>query len=377
MRLLDRYLLREFLVVFAYCLAGFFIFWISFEIVSELDQLRADGMGAKQIIRYYAITTPNLLVVVLPVALLLSLLYILTSLARHNEIIAMRNAGLSLWRIALPYLIIGSLCSLALFAINEYWAPRSHEWAFATRYGAADSESPETRSATAKAVSFMSQWEGAREWHIERYNRDATFLQGCQIKWQTEDGYTRFFKAESASWQNGHWSFKTPSLLEAKPGDKNLRPKRLASGESLRNFIEIPETPEQIQSEIRINEVSQRSMIKRPMLSLREIKAYRKLHQSMDSRRRTMIETQYYGRLAEPLTCLVVVLIAIPFGTASGRRNVFAGMAASIGLCFAYFILQRVGMALGTSGAVWPWLGAWLPNLVFSALGLWGVNRFQ
>jgi lipopolysaccharide export system permease protein len=68
---------------------------------------------------------------------------------------------------------------------------------------------------------------------------------------------------------------------------------------------------------------------------------------------------------------LVVVLIAIPFGAASGRRNVFVGVASSILICFVYFVLQQVGLALGTGGWLPPWLAGWCPNLAFGITGLW------
>ncbi len=66
---------------------------------------------------------------ILPVALLLALLYTLTNHARHNEITAMRAAGVSLWRICAPYFGVGLAASLALFAMNELLVPRSTAWA--------------------------------------------------------------------------------------------------------------------------------------------------------------------------------------------------------------------------------------------------------
>jgi lipopolysaccharide export system permease protein len=80
--------------------------------------------------------------------------------------------------------------------------------------------------------------------------------------------------------------------------------------------------------------------------------------------------TKFHGRLAAPWTCLVVVLIAIPFGAASGRRNLFVGVAGSIFICFAYFIIQQVSLALGSAGHLPGWLAAWLPNMIFGTAGL-------
>jgi len=70
-------------------------------------------------------------------------------------------------------------------------------------------------------------------------------------------------------------------------------------------------------------------------------------------------------------------LIAIPFGAAAGRRNVYVGVASSIVLCFIYFVFQQVGLALGTSGALPPWLAAWFPNLSFGLAGLWLTARVR
>jgi lipopolysaccharide export system permease protein len=87
--------------------------------------------------------------------------------------------------------------------------------------------------------------------------------------------------------------------------------------------------------------------------------------------------TQLHERVATPLTCLVVALIAIPFGVAPGRRNLFFGVAGSIVICFAFFVLQRVGMALGSGGILPAWLAAWLPNIFFSLMGITMMARIR
>jgi lipopolysaccharide export LptBFGC system permease protein LptF len=109
---------------------------------------------------------------------------------------------------------------------------------------------------------------------------------------------------------------------------------------------------------------------KKPQLSIREILAYLRLHPHPDEQRRATLMTQLQCRLAEPFTCLAVVLIALPFGARSGRQNVFAGVASSIFICFGYFFMQKIGMGLGVGGKLPPFLAAWLPNLVFGLAGL-------
>jgi lipopolysaccharide export system permease protein len=83
-----------------------------------------------------------------------------------------------------------------------------------------------------------------------------------------------------------------------------------------------------------------------------------------------LLYTKLEGRLATPWRSVVVVLIAIPFGAVSGRRNVFMGVAGSLTICFAYFVLQQLSLAMGAGGVLAPWLAGWLPNLSFGLIGL-------
>ncbi len=119
MRLLDRYLFRELLIPLGFCLGGFMVFWIAFDLFGRVDEFQEWRLRGWEIGLYYLYGFPELLNTALPVALLLAMLYALTTHARHNELIAMRAAGLSLWRICLPYFGLGLFLSLVLLAINE------------------------------------------------------------------------------------------------------------------------------------------------------------------------------------------------------------------------------------------------------------------
>ena len=76
MRLLDRYLLRELLAPLAYCLGGFLIFYVAFDLIFGIKGFLEKHLGFADMAEYYAVTLPELLVmIVIPVSLLLALLY--------------------------------------------------------------------------------------------------------------------------------------------------------------------------------------------------------------------------------------------------------------------------------------------------------------
>ena len=123
MRLLDRYLLGELLVPLFYCLAGFQIFWTAFDLFSHLDEYQS--LSWTQVGGIYLLKTPELLTTVLPIALLLALLYTLTHLAKANELVAMRAAGISLVRISFPFFAVAFFAGGFLFVLTEFIAPQA------------------------------------------------------------------------------------------------------------------------------------------------------------------------------------------------------------------------------------------------------------
>lgn len=366
MRLLDRYLLRELAVPLVYCLTGFLIFWVSFDLFSDLDEFQQAGLGGVQVARYYLVRLPELLVTVLPVALLLALLYALSNHGRHNEIVAMRAAGLSLARISVPYLLVGLAGSLALYYLNEVLVPESYARAQAIKKGAG----PEARAdAWEYRVNFRNA-ASQRIWNISAWHSETFELIEPHVEWSLEDGTRKQLIAKRATRTNEQWLFHD---LELYTYARDVDFDRAASRPLRTNELVLPELddrPEEIRLQLKFQRLNALEASKRTQLSLSEIN-YLRRHLDLNPRDRALLETQYQARLAQPWTCLVVALVALPFGVnINSRRNVLVGVASSLFIVFSYFILLRVGLALGTGGQVAPWVAAWSPNLCFAGAGL-------
>ncbi|SVC28360.1 uncharacterized protein METZ01_LOCUS281214, partial [marine metagenome] len=181
MRLLDRYLLRELFVPLAYCLVGFQIFWTAFDLFSRMDVYQNAKMSSGEIARYYLLQTPELLTTVLPIALLLALLYALTNHARHNELVAMRAAGVSLARLSVPYFVVAALLGGGLFLVTEFIAPKAT--AEATRMVAAKGE---TNSEWLVNLDFRDDSKN-QSWHIKRYNPTTGEMEQPVVDWKERD----------------------------------------------------------------------------------------------------------------------------------------------------------------------------------------------
>jgi lipopolysaccharide export system permease protein len=368
MRLLDRYLLRELLVPLGYCLCGFLIFWVFSDLFSTLTEFQKKKLLPWDIAEYYLVSTPEFLVVVVPIALLLALLYALTNHARHHEITAMRAAGVSLWRLCLPYLAVGFIASLGLFALNELWVPDS----VAAAEQILNRRVPRPPGALGpnqvRDLGFHNARDG-RKWQIGVYNSDTGEMIRPKVIWTLPDGSVRWISAERGLRINGVWKFYNVSEHKESPQVSSLPVPAMRT--NVLAFPEFSETPDQIKSEIRLANSIALPGSKKADIPILEILNYLRLHPRPSRADSDRLYTKLQGRLAAPWTCMVVVLIAIPFGAASGRRNVFVGVASSILICFIYFVLQQVGLALGSGGWVPPWIAGWCPNLAFGITGLW------
>jgi lipopolysaccharide export system permease protein len=364
MRLLDRYLFRELLAPLFFCLIGIQSLVIFFTVLGDESRIQEAKLHFGETMAYAAATSMQLMPLVLPVCLLLALLMALTQHARYNEITAMRAAGISLWRICIPYFIVGLIASAVVFALNESIVPRCANFSarLMTRY----LQPGKNTKDHVTNLGFTNE-RGHRTWVIRDYRISTGAMTSPQVDWILPDGSRHRLYADRAVRTNDVWTFyNAEELSQADPASlfvPMLKTNELA-------MPEFDETPREINGEIQIGTYLGFAGLRDANIPLKDVFAYLKWHPNMSPGDKSRLLTELHERIATPFTCLVVALIAIPFGAAPGRRNLFFGVAGSIFIFFAYYVLQRVSLAYGSSGALPAWLAAWLPNLFFAVLGL-------
>jgi len=361
--LLDRYLFRELLVPLVFCLVGIQSFVMVSTVLTDSQKIQDSKLHFLDTIEYACAGSVETLPVILPMSLLLALLMTLSNHARHNEITAMRAAGISLWRICAPYFVIGAFASILLFATNEFVIPRGSDWAdrILNRYV----QKPDAPATSKQTLGFHNEREH-RTWAFSRFNYRAGTIEKVQIV-NFEVGSR--LVADRAIYTNHTWVFSNATAyIPNRSGEP--APTLVTNRLAMPSFTE---TPREMRIELKINEY-EGIRSRKKMVPLKDILDYFWLRPGVNS---SWLQTQLHQHLAMPFTCLVVVLIAIPFSAASGRRNLFFGVAGSIFICFFYFVVQQVSIATGVGGHLPPWLAAWLPNLVFATTGIILTTRVR
>jgi len=82
--------------------------------------------------------------------------------------------------------------------------------------------------------------------------------------------------------------------------------------------------------------------------------------------------TLMHTKIASPFAALIMVVLGIPFALRNSRSGGIAmGIGASIGIGFAYFVVNAVLLSYGRSGVLMPVVAAWGANVLFLLSGIW------
>src|SRR2546430_4973210 len=202
-RRLDQYVTVYFLQAYFYCIAGFVSIWFIFDVSDNISTFLDQRISRTLILKYYFTQMPQILVVLLPVALLLALLFSLGRMSRSNEIVSMLTSGVSLPRILAPLLLIGLLTTAASTALNYSLAPHG-EYAHKRLL---DDPQSSRRQLGLTAQIFRNRSDN-RTWFIQQfYPGDTKFNNLHIVQQDANDHIVTAYVATSASYrpENHSW----------------------------------------------------------------------------------------------------------------------------------------------------------------------------
>ena len=129
MKILTRYILREFCIPLFYCLMGFISIYVLFELFGSFNKLMAAKPGLSVTATYFAGYFAPYFQWMAPACLMLATLYTMWRFCRNSEVIAMRASGIGFFTIVKPILAVAVLIACAVAWVNESYMPEYSSWA--------------------------------------------------------------------------------------------------------------------------------------------------------------------------------------------------------------------------------------------------------
>ncbi len=365
MKILSRYVLREFLVPVAYCLVTFTGVYVIFDLFDKHARLAEVRPPLRLILLYYVGYVAPYVEWLLPAALLLGALYTTWQLSRHSEIIAMKANGIGFGTITAPMLATATVLAILSALNSEFYAPQAQTTARRLVLNEFQPLPPNVR----EDVPY-NNYASHRVWRIDHLDLDDPGrLKGVRVTHENANGTPReVLSSPRAEYLDGAWWFFNPVLTRYDANGELA----VTQPEALRNRVLIcqPDYDEQPRDfALEANMLSAQDMKLSQAFSLRDLRRYIEARPNLP--RRIQIERlcdiQY--RLASPWACVVITLFAIPTGVASGRQSVFKGVLVALSLFLGFYAVTQTCLVLGKREILPIVTSAWLPNLLFLCAG--------
>jgi lipopolysaccharide export system permease protein len=351
MRLLDRYVLRHFLQAYFYCIASFISIWFIFDVSDNISTFLDERVSRSLIAKYYLTQVPQILVILLPVALLLALLFCLGRMSRSNEIVSMLTAGVSLPRLVSPLLLVGLLTTAVSTALNYSLAPHAD-------YARKKLLEDPRRQQSQFAQIFRNRTDN-RTWFIQQSKPgENLFITVHIVQQDANDNIVTNYIATSAVYHpdTGAWELQQLKVVQYDEAGN------ITKSEVLATLVidDWSETPFRLSS----------ANVRAEYLSVPELRDYLTFNSDFPPTLLAPFATHLQYRIALPWTCLVIALIATSLGIGYSRRGILSSVAAAIIIVFSMNFVTHLFLALGEGARIPDWAAAWTPNVLFGTLGL-------
>ncbi len=369
MLLLDRYIVREFLLAFGYCLLAFVVLRVVFEMFETLRDFLYYGSPALVVAKYYLLFLPDAITVSAPVSVFFGLLFALVAMSKNSELIAVRAAGRSLFRACLTTMLSSVVVAAVVFSLNELLVPASNEQAKYLHERERITRKVEKGKVDALLVgvrmnmTYVNHREH-RTWRFGSFNSKTLSGEDVIIDWHPTGQPEMSVHARFAYWVYDHWLFQRVRVIRYAPnpaGPVNVVQECFETWENP-VFNDSPEDMELFQK-------------KQPQfMTLPQLKRYLVLHPKEEL---SQIRFNLQQRFAYPWTCVVACLMAIPLGAGTGRRSPLVGVAMALTLFAIYLTINHFTAIFGKTGKLDAILAAWMANGIFTLLGLVMIWRVR
>ena len=347
----DRYIFLRLVAITAFVLLMLIFIYIMIDFSENSDDFADQGAQMGEIFRnYYLNYIPEMTRLVLPVAVFVACLFLTGQLSDRLEITALKAAGVSLYRLIVPYIVFASVCAAGISLLDAYVIPRANadRIAFEERYLQSKNESID-RSDIYRQPSVDTKLQVN---YFDKVQKIAYRIRLIQFEGQNIIKTTR---ANRMEWVDSTQSWRLENVTE-------------------RTFSEIGYQEEDYIKKDTVINVYPRDLARSTsdiyQLTYEEARDYIASIERSGAGGIEIPQVQFYGRLAYPFSIIVVILVGFSFASVRRRGGKGAYLAAGLTISFLYLAFMKIAEPFGYYGTLPPELAATLPHIFFFLVGI-------
>lgn len=363
---MDRYIFIELLLPFLFGIGLFTSLGLSIGTLFELiRKVTESGLLLGVALKILLLRMPEFIALAFPMSILLATLMAYSRLSSDSEIIALRSAGINIYRLVIPAIILSLFVTGFTFFINDVITPTANREATLTLQKALNRVRPtfKDRNILYPEYNTIVDENGSRHpvlvrlFYAEEFNgeemRDVTILD------LSREGVNQILTAQTATWniRENVWDFFSGTIYLISPDGayRNIvrfQHQQLALSRAPLDLAQRPPNYDEMSI------AQAREYLKIVELGGRE-KDLRKL------------KVRIQEKISLPFVCLVFGLIGSALGIRPQNTNKATSFGICVGLIFSYYLLSFVSQSMGIWGILTPAMAAWLPNILGLIAGSW------
>jgi LPS export ABC transporter permease LptG len=357
-RILDEYIVREFLTMFFLVLAGFVMLLIVFTFFDLVGDILRNRPALSIVGDYLLNLTPSLIYQIAPLAVLIAALVVFGVLNRNSEIIAIKATGISLYRLVVPIVSIAVCLAVSLFLFDQYYLPQANRRQEALR-NIIKGRPPQTYLHPEQKWIFGQPHLGepARIFYYQFFDPDTHEFANLSVFELDPSNFalTRRIFASRVAWDDDSrsWRFENGWVRDIEGGSPTGYREFLKT-----SFAEIHEPPDYFQKEDLQSQEMNFSQLDRYIRDLRQ--------SGFDTMR---LRIALWQKLSYPLIAVVMAVLAIPFALSMGRRSSLTGIAVAIAVAISYRVIDSLFGAMGNVNYLPASMAAWSADVLFALAG--------
>jgi len=347
MKLIDWYIIKKYLGTFFVMILLFIPIGIMVDIAEKIDKFKENEVPTNDLINYYIDFTWYFANLLFPIFLFLSVIWFTSKLANNTEVIAILSSGISFTRFMRPFIISASLIAIIAFVMGMFIVPISNKGfnEFLFKYTKKKNERNTSylfKQINPKEFIYVSSYNPLRQrannFTLERFNKEKLDLK---------------ITAESIRWVQKDSFFRLSTYT-----------KRTVSGDV--EFFEKSSVKDTI-FDFKIDDLAPVNY-KAETLTMFDLNDFVKKEKESGS---IMINSHLlvrHKRYSLPLASFILTIIAVSMSSFKRRGGMGVNLAFGITLGFLFIFFDKIFGVLVTKSNFSPFLGAWLPLMLFGIL---------
>jgi lipopolysaccharide export system permease protein len=347
-RIIDRYLIGEFIGPFLLAVGGFVIVGLVDILFTLVDLFVNAGVSGFIVARLLIYKIPAIIVLFFPMAVLFSIMLLLVRVAKDNEFTVLRSSGVKTWRILAPLVVVVFFVGFFCFYINETIVP----WA---NYVSDNLIRQVVRKTPPPDISenVFFKDDKARYFYIKKIDAAKAVMRNVMI-YELVGDFPRIITAKLAKWNQRSWFLFDGIVYEF---DKEGRAEFTSSFSRMNLHLKKD-----------LSAFYRRSKSAKEMDSSALASKIKVLAKGGVGTRK--LEVEYHMKKAMPAACVIFGLVGMAYCLKLVRSGkdlwgvVFAICLAVLSVGF-WFFLVALFRSFGRGGIIAPFWAAWLPNIFY------------